>query len=148
MKSIYFVLVLVSGLIFAMTAKANHPGNNLDEEMSEKETYFQAIDKPVAPSFELVDASGELIKLSDYGEKIVILNFIFANCAGVCPLHSVRIVDLQEKINTTPMRDLVQFVSITTDPVNDVGSTSNKKTKRPGRFHPKARRRVRREIPT
>ena len=121
MKSIYFVSALIGGLIFAMSASANHPGNNLDEVMSEKETYFQAIDEPVAPPFELVNASGELIKLSGYDEKIVILNFIFANCAGVCPLHSERIADLQDKINATPMRDLVQFVSITTDPANDAG---------------------------
>ena len=122
MKSIYFVSVLISGLVFAMTASANHPVSNLDDVMSEKETYFQSIDEPIAPPFDLINAKGELIKLSDYEEKIVILNFIFANCAGVCPLHSARFADLQEKINATPMRDLVQFVSITTDPVNDAGN--------------------------
>ncbi len=122
MKIRYLILILIYNLVFVGTASADHPGSNLDKVMSEKEAYFQAIDKPVTPQFELVNASGELIKLSDYEEKIVILNFIFANCVGVCPLHSARIADIQEKINTTPMRDLVQFVSITTDPVNDVGS--------------------------
>jgi protein SCO1/2 len=122
MKSIYFVSVLISGLIIAMTASANHPANNLDEVMSEKEPFFQAIDEPNSPPFELVNSNGELIKLSDYDEKIVVLNFIFANCAGVCPLHSARIVEIQEMINATPMRDLVQFVSISTDPINDTGN--------------------------
>ncbi|MEH6527946.1 MAG: SCO family protein [Sneathiella sp.] len=122
MKTSYFFSVLLYSLVFAVTASANHPGSNLDDVISEKEAYFQAINEPAAPPFELVNAKGELKRLLDYNEKIVVLNFVFSNCAGVCPLHSARIADIQEKINVTPMRDMVQFISITTDPVNDVGS--------------------------
>ncbi len=122
MKIRYFVPVVIYSLVFALQASANHPGGNLDDVMSEKETFFQTVDEPAAPSFDLINAQGELKTLADYEDKIVILNFIFSNCAGVCPLHSARIADIQEKINTTPMKKLVQFISITTDPSNDVGS--------------------------
>ncbi|WP_169543841.1 SCO family protein [Sneathiella aquimaris] len=123
MKIQYFIPAMIYSLAFALQASANHPGSNLDDVMSEKETFFQAINEPDAPSFELINAQGELKKLADYEDKIVVLNFIFSNCAGVCPLHSARIADIQEKINSTPMKRLVQFISITTDPGNDVGST-------------------------
>jgi len=37
----------------------------------------------------------------------------------VCPLHTERVGEIQEMVNRTPMRELVQFVTITTDPEHD-----------------------------
>ena len=87
--------------------------------MFEMEPYFQAIDAAQAPSFELQDPEGNPVRLSDFGDKVVILHFIYANCPDVCPLHSQKIAAIQASINDGPMKDLVQFISITTDPVND-----------------------------
>lgn len=52
-------------------------------------------------------------------EKTVVLNFVFASCTDVWPMHSAVIADVQDKINITPMKDSVQFISVTTDPAND-----------------------------
>jgi protein SCO1/2 len=85
----------------------------------EMEDYFQIIDAAEAPPFELQDAEGNRVRLSDFGDKVVVLNFIYASCPDVCPLHSEKIAAIQTSINDGPMKDRVQFVSVTTDPVND-----------------------------
>ncbi len=103
----------------ATPAFANHPGENLDARMMEMEDYFQRIDEPSEPAFELQDAQGKLVRLSDYNDKIVVLYFIYAGCNDVCPLHSQKISEIQSAINEGPMKDMVQFIAITTDPAND-----------------------------
>lgn len=100
-------------------ASADHPGENLDARMFEMEPYFQAIDAAQAPDFELQNAEGNSVRLSDFSDKVVILHFIYANCPDICPLHAEKIAAVQASINDGPMRDLVQFISITIDPVND-----------------------------
>jgi len=110
--------LLIATLAYAMPAAAHHPGADLDKVMGSKEQFFQAIDKP-APPFELADADGKVVRLSDFTDKIVVLNFIFAGCTDVCPLHSTLIADVQSKINLTPMKDMVQFITVTTDPEVD-----------------------------
>jgi len=49
----------------------------------------------------------------------VVLHFIYGSCPDVCPLHAELIAKVQKMVNTTPMRDQVQFLSITTDPARD-----------------------------
>ena len=106
---------LLVALSLATPAMAHHPGENLDEVMGDKEQFFQKIDEP-APPFELADADGNPVRLSDFADKIVVLNFIFASCTDVCPLQSELIADVQSEINITPMKDMVQFITVTTDP--------------------------------
>jgi protein SCO1 len=86
--------------------------------MTGKEESFQIIDRQ-APPFELVDADGASVSLVDFTDRVVVLHFIYASCPDVCPLHADRIAEVQGMINQTPMKDRVQFVSITTDPSND-----------------------------
>lgn len=102
----------------ALPALAGHPGEDLDARMTEKEKYFQAIDEP-APGFALADADGNPVRLSEFADKVVVLHFIYASCPDVCPLHAQKIAEIQGMINDSAMKDMVQFVSITTDPKND-----------------------------
>lgn len=108
----------LAALAFAVPASAHHPGTNLDEVMGDKEKYFQAIDNP-APPFELTDAEGQSVRLSDFANKIIVLHFIYASCPDVCPLHAEKIAEIQTLIKDTPMKEMVQFITITTDPAND-----------------------------
>jgi protein SCO1 len=112
------VLAMLAATI-ATGAFADHPGEKLDSRMMGMEDYFQIIDAPSAPDFELHDAAGNLVRLSDYSDKVVVLSFVFASCPDICPLHSQKIAAIQSTSNDGPMKDLVQFISITTDPVND-----------------------------
>lgn len=103
----------------ALPADAHHPGADLDRLMGSEEKYFQAIDAPAAPGFELADAEGNPVRLSDFSDKVVLLNFVFASCTDVCPLHSDLIGRVQAMVNETPMKDMVQFLTVTTDPAAD-----------------------------
>lgn len=110
----------VAALATAVAAgpAAAHSVRDLQGEMRERETYFEAQDR-AAPDFELLDAEGDPVRLSDLRGKVVVLNFVYAGCPDVCPLHAERIADAQAMVNATPMKDMVQFVTITTDPVCD-----------------------------
>ena len=115
------ILIAMLSLLLAAAppARAHHPGADLDKMMGSEEKYFQIIDEPAAPPFELADADGKAVRLSDFSDKIVVLYFIFASCTDLCPIHSEVIADIQRKVNATPMKDRVQFLAVTTDPVRD-----------------------------
>jgi protein SCO1/2 len=70
----------------------------------------------------LQDATGRTVSLSGLRGKVVVLNFVYTNCPDVCPLHAERIAELQTMINQTPMKAMVAFVTITTDPQRDRGT--------------------------
>jgi protein SCO1/2 len=112
-----------SALVFLIAAVASagasaHSLEDLETLLGDREKYFQPLDK-VAPAFDLRDASGNALQLSDFRGKVVVLHFIYASCPDVCPLHAERIAEVQDMVNGTPMRDAVQFGSITTDPAKD-----------------------------
>jgi|TARA_R110002020_G_scaffold469794_1_gene695081 protein SCO1/2 len=103
---------------FTASALAHHPGANLDEVMGDKEKFFQVIDQP-APGFDLVDAKGNPVRLSDFADRIVVLNFIYAGCLDFCPLHSEKVAEIHRLLNESPMKTQVQFITVTTDPERD-----------------------------
>src|SRR3546814_9882154 len=86
--------------------------------MGDKEKFFQSLDKE-APDFTLQDADGKLVSRADLRGKVAVLHFIYAGCPDVCPLHADRIAEIQEMVNQTPMKEQVQFITITTDTEND-----------------------------
>jgi protein SCO1/2 len=108
--------------ILATPTFADHPGENLDTRMIEMESDFHVIDT-LAPAFNLQDAEGKLVRLSDFIDKIVLLNFTYSNCTDMCQLHSKKISEIQASINDGHMKDLVQFISVTTVPMSDIPPT-------------------------
>jgi protein SCO1/2 len=112
------LFAVLAPFILPATSYAHHPGENLDTLLGSKEKYFQAIDR-AAPDFLLRDADGQAVKLADFRDRIVVLNFVYARCPDVCPLHAEKIAEVQGMINATPMRNLVQFITVTTDPRSD-----------------------------
>ncbi len=114
--------LLASGLTAATltgSPAAAHSVPELEGEFSERERYFQPLEDRPAPDFTLEDADGRKIGLADFRGKVVVLHFIYASCTDTCPLHADLIARVQAMVNRTPMRDLVQFITVTTDPVND-----------------------------
>lgn len=112
-------LILTFAVAAALTTAAH--ARSLEEVQAtllKTEQYFQPLDKP-APGFTLRDASGTVHRLADFRSKVVALHFIYASCPDVCPLHAERIAEIQAMVNRTPMKDKVQFISITTDPEHD-----------------------------
>ncbi len=118
-----FALGLATFPLLAVSAgpASAHSLKQLEDDLSNRDKYFQTVNQP-APDFSLIDADGRPVRLSDYRSEVVVLNFIYASCGDVCPVHSQLIVQLQSMINITPMKDRVVFISITTDPSHDKGA--------------------------
>lgn len=112
-------MALAALAAFSAPAQA-HSLEDLDRDLFAKEKYFQPMDVQ-APDFSLRDAERKRVRLVDFHGKVAVLNFIYTNCPDVCPLHSEKIAQLQSLINVTPMKTMVEFVSITTDPKRDAG---------------------------
>ena len=112
-----WILALALAVMTTSMASA-HSLKDLETMLGDKEKFFQPIDKR-APGFTLRNADGETVRLADLRDKVVVLHFIYARCPDVCPLHADRIAEIQQMVNQTPMKAQVQFISITTDPVND-----------------------------
>lgn len=113
------VLGLVMISMSAMPA-LSHSLQEVEQNLLDQELYFQPVDS-MAPDFELQDAAGSAVKLGDFRGKVVILHFIYTNCPDVCPLHAEKIAEIQKMVNITPMKEQVQFITITTDPKRDTG---------------------------
>ena len=113
-----YPLAMVTAIALSLSAAQAHSLKDLEDSLIQRERYVEFVERP-APPFTLMDAKGRALSLSDFKGKIVVLNFIYTHCPDVCPLHSALIGSLQADINQTPMRDMVQFISITTDPVRD-----------------------------
>lgn len=105
-------------LTVAAPAASAHSLKELETALHSREQYFQPIDKD-APAFTLRDADGHTVSLASFRGKVVVLHFIYASCPDVCPLHADRIAEIQGMLNQSPMKEQVQFVSITTDPSRD-----------------------------
>ena len=105
--------IVVPGLTWAHSLK------EVQKNLFDTEKYFQAKDEP-APDFALQDATGDPMRLQSLRGKVVVLHFIYAGCPDICPLHADRIGEIQRMVNDTPMKDRVQFITITTDPKRDI----------------------------
>ena len=97
-----------------------HSLHELESKLAAKERYMVAEETPF-PDFVLEDAGGRRVDRRDFLGKVMVLNFIYTKCPDECPLHSELIAEIQAGVNRTPMKDLVAFVSIATDPENDTG---------------------------
>jgi protein SCO1/2 len=119
MSLLWKLLISLSVAIAAPAAFA-HSLHELETELGNREQYFQPIEK-VAPAFTLRDVAGRSVGLADLHGKVVVLHFIYTHCPDVCPLHAERIAEIQRLVNLSPMKQLVEFITITTDPKRDRG---------------------------
>jgi protein SCO1/2 len=117
MTLLRLILALMVTAALAPTVSA-HSLKDLETTLADKERYFQPIDK-AAPTFTLRSADGATVTLADLRGKVIVLHFIYASCPDVCPLHADRIAEIQAMVNQTPMKEQVQFISVTTDPASD-----------------------------
>lgn len=91
--------------------------------------------KPTAPlpilgqavDFQLTERSGKMISLADLKGKVWIADFIFTRCAGICPMMSLKMQRIQEKLKENPG---VRFVSFSVDPQYDTPQVLQEYAKR------------------
>jgi len=70
-----------------------------------------------APDFALTRQDGARVALADLRGKVVVVTFIYADCADTCPLLTAKLVRIQRQLGTESAR--ARFVAITVDPEND-----------------------------
>lgn len=70
------------------------------------------------PDFELVDQSGSKVHFAELGDRVVLLDFIYTQCPGPCPVQTARQVALQRRIPEA-LRPRIRFLSLTLDPEHD-----------------------------
>lgn len=100
-----------------------HDLGTMEKHMSEAEPYTQIVDKP-APKFDLKTPDGQTVALEDFAGKSVVLYFLYARCKDECPLHSLKIKQVQEQIAEAGLSGQIQFVAIATD-TEDAASTAD-----------------------
>lgn len=71
-----------------------------------------------APEFDLIDQAGRAVTLASFPGRVLIVDFIFTECLGPCPVQTSNQVALQKKI-PAELRPFVQFLSISLDPETD-----------------------------
>ena len=73
-----------------------------------------------APAFTLTDHLERPVRSDELRGKVVVANFIYTKCRDICPLLSLRMQALQERLRQERLLgERVQLLSFTTDPARD-----------------------------
>ncbi|MEE2679184.1 MAG: SCO family protein [Myxococcota bacterium] len=71
-----------------------------------------------APPFELVDQAGRPVSSEALRGSVLLVDFVFTQCPGPCPILTSRHVALQREL-APALRERTRFVSISLDPQRD-----------------------------
>lgn len=73
-----------------------------------------------APTFALTDQLERPVSSDDFRGRVVVANFIYTNCTDICPLLSLRMQQLQQRLQSEGLLgSRVQLLSFTVDPARD-----------------------------
>jgi len=75
-----------------------------------------------APAFRLTDQDNRKVSLGDLRGKVVLVSFIYTNCAAACPLTTAKLASIHDALRG---KDL-HIVSITIDPAHDTPAVLKK----------------------
>jgi len=83
-----------------------------EQEINRAREYFT--------NLELVDQDGQTVRFFDdvLKDKVVVINFIFTNCDGACPLMTHKLSLVRDRMEGQ-IADPLQFVSLSIDPERD-----------------------------
>lgn len=80
-----------------------------------------------APDFALRDVRGEVVRLSSYRGRVVLLAFVFTTCSSACPLITQQMALLQQALKEASLfGNRVVLFSVTVDPLNDTAEVLEK----------------------
>ena len=74
------------------------------------------------PDVTLTDQDGRVFPLSQTRGKVMVMGIIFTNCPDICPLITLRMKQIQQRVQNAGVTDQVQLVSFTVDPERDSAS--------------------------
>jgi protein SCO1/2 len=108
--------LLWAGLVVALLAIGIYALNDWlkKQEITEPSRIIPVLG--AVPEFTLTDQGGKPFGTSDLKGKIYVVDLIFTNCAGTCPMLTAEMASLQKSLKKTTD---VHLVSISVDPNND-----------------------------
>ena len=71
-----------------------------------------------APAFVLINQKNEVVNLSQFEGKVVVMTFLFTHCPDVCPALTYQMKRLAEELGDD-YEESVVFLSVTVDPERD-----------------------------
>ncbi len=104
--------LILALLLVAQPAFANHPGERIDEVMTEQEPAFEVADRPSTPELSLEEPDGNILRLADLHDQIVVLSFVPQNCDSPCSKQQAVLAGVQGQVNVSPMKEMVTFVTV------------------------------------
>ena len=74
-------------------------------------------------NLEVIDQDGQTLQFYDdvLKDKVVVINFIFTNCQGACPLMTQNLTMVRDMLGVELGKD-IHFVSISIDPIRDTST--------------------------
>jgi len=106
------VIIVIALVVFALIASAvvnrAHRSRSIVLDLGE------------VPDFEFTRSNGQPYGLNDMKGKLNVVDFIFTNCKGACPIMSANMLDLYHLFQDS---EEVRFVSISVDPERDTLET-------------------------
>ncbi|MEM9176647.1 MAG: SCO family protein [Myxococcota bacterium] len=70
------------------------------------------------PAFDLIDQAGRRVTDADLGDRIGLVDFVYTECPGPCPIQTSNLVALQKSIPEA-VRERIRFLSFSLDPEVD-----------------------------
>jgi len=111
-----FTIVICAIFIFYAT-------HGLTVFTSEGKRRLEIAENPVTiPNIPLVSSNGEVFNIHDLAGKIVLVDFIFTNCTGICPMMTQNFLAMQKKLKQLSLDEEVILLSISFDLVRDTQS--------------------------
>ncbi|MEO4045310.1 hypothetical protein [Hoeflea sp.] len=104
--------LILALLLVAQPAFANHPGERIDEVMTEQEPAFEVVDHPSTPNLDIEKSGGDVLRLGDLNDQIIVLSFAPRNCDSPCAKQQAVLAGVQEQVNVSPMKGMVTFVTV------------------------------------
>lgn len=104
--------LILAVLLVANPAFANHPGERIDDVMTEQEPAFEAADRPSTPDLDVKKSGGDVLRLGDLHDQIIVLSFVPRNCDSPCAKQQAILAGVQEQVNVSPMKEMVTFVTV------------------------------------
>jgi len=71
------------------------------------------------PEAQLIDQDGRTFALTQTRDKVVVLSLIYTHCPDTCPLTTVKMKQIQDRIQTAGLSHQVQLLTFTVDPERD-----------------------------
>lgn len=99
-------------LLTVTPAFANHPGENLNQAMADKEAAFEPIAAREVPEVEWAEPDGDTGSLDAMRGKITVLSFAPDNCGSPCDAQQEQLAKTLSALNASAMRDMVVFVTL------------------------------------